>query len=73
MAVIAVPTSAVREIADRLINAGIRGIVNFSSTIINCTSTNVYITNMDLINEFTLFSARIAIDNKKKHDKNDHL
>lgn len=61
LAVIAVPGDATQNIADRLIRAGIMGIVNFSPAIIRCRTEGLFITNLNLINEFTLLSAQIAL------------
>ncbi len=62
LAVLAVPAEAANDIAQRLINGGVKGIVNFTPAIIIKKRDNVHIINMDLVTEFTLLSARISID-----------
>lgn len=55
--VIAVPASAAQETAQRLIDGGVKGIVNFSPALIRHDSREVFVTNMDIVREFTILSA----------------
>lgn len=52
IAVIAVPTTAAQEIADKLIDAGIRAILNFAPVKLNVPG-HVKLRNVDLSTEFT--------------------
>lgn len=65
LSVLAVPAHAAQDIADRLILAGVKGIVNFSPAILTCNDSRVHIKNMDLINEFNVLSACISLDEQK--------
>ncbi|MBD3393897.1 MAG: redox-sensing transcriptional repressor Rex [Chitinivibrionales bacterium] len=60
--VIAVPAPAAQEAADRLIEGGVRGIVNFSPALIRHNVETVNITNMDIVREFTILSAHMTLD-----------
>lgn len=53
LAVLAVPAQAAQEAAHRLIDGGIKGIVNFSPALLQ-TEAGVVIRNIDLINEFRI-------------------
>jgi redox-sensing transcriptional repressor len=55
LAVIAVPAQATAETARRLINGGIRGIVNFSPAVIK-PAAGVAIRNIDLVAEFRILT-----------------
>lgn len=68
LSVLAVPADAARDIADRLILAGVKGVVNFSPAIFTCDDSRVHIKNMDLINEFNVLSACISLDEQKLVD-----
>lgn len=61
LAVLAVPASAAQVSADRLIEGGIKGIVNFSPTIINSDKKDVFISNIDVVKEFRVLSALISL------------
>ena len=70
LAVIAVPAKATHIVADRLIKAGVRGILNFSPAIVTSDDPGVYITNMDMIYEFTRLSAQMSLDDLKQKRTN---
>ncbi len=57
LGIIAVPAQFAQEIANRLINSGVKGIINFAPVIIK--ANGVYIKNIDLITEFNFLSAVI--------------
>jgi redox-sensing transcriptional repressor len=59
--VIAVPASAAQESADRLIEGGARGIVNFSPALIQLKRKDVHITNLDIVTEFSILSAFMTL------------
>lgn len=54
IAILSVPAKAANEIAERLEASGIRGIFNFSSISLN-VSRNVYVYDVDLLNELQSF------------------
>jgi redox-sensing transcriptional repressor len=63
----AVITDAGKEpasIIDRLINGGIRGIVNLSSTNITTDRRDIYISNFDLIGEFRYLVALLSFNSE---------
>jgi redox-sensing transcriptional repressor len=55
MAIMAVPASAAKETAKRLIDGGILGIVNFSTVVI-LPEKNVFIRNIDITGELRILS-----------------
>jgi redox-sensing transcriptional repressor len=55
LAVIAVPSVAAQEAADRLIEGGIRGIVNFSAAVLRPVK-NIFVRDIDLVREFRILS-----------------
>ena len=57
LAVITVPGPATFEVSKKLINGGIKGIVNFTPHILNFDSKEVFVRNIDLIGEFRYLSA----------------
>jgi len=63
LAVITVPGHASRDIVDRLVEGGIRGIVNFSSVPLHATyKEKVYVSNVDIVGEFRFLSALFTMD-----------
>lgn len=70
----AVITDAGKEpsrIIDRLINGGIRGIVNFSSTNITSDRKDIFVSNFDLIGEFRYLVALISLNSVINADGHD--
>lgn len=68
LAVLAVPSSAAQNSAERLIQGGIRGIVNFAPTIIKSDNEDVFISNIDVVKEFRVLSTLISLaDNADKN------
>lgn len=65
LGIIAVPASAAKDAAHKLILGGIRGIVNFSPEVIPCDDKSVHVANIDIIKEFTMLSALLSIDEQK--------
>jgi redox-sensing transcriptional repressor len=59
--VIAVPSKAAQETADRLIDGGIRGIINFSPTALK-PKNNVMIRNLDLVGECMILSTLLSFE-----------
>ncbi|MBN1501722.1 MAG: redox-sensing transcriptional repressor Rex [Spirochaetes bacterium] len=62
LAVIAVPADAAQLTAERLITGGIRGIVNFSPSVIKINSDSVFISNIDVVKEFQVLSAFMGLN-----------
>jgi AT-rich DNA-binding protein len=56
LAVLTVPAQATEETVDRLIEGGIKGIVNFTPAVIK-QANNVFVHNIDLVAEFRTLSA----------------
>ncbi len=63
LAVVAVPAQAAVETARRLMDGGIRGIVNFSTAVIQ-PSRGVFIRNIDLVGEFRIISVLSLLYNQ---------
>ncbi|MBN2412037.1 redox-sensing transcriptional repressor Rex [candidate division KSB1 bacterium] len=57
LAVITVPESAAQSVAEKLIEGGIKGIVNFTPFVIKPTRKKIPIRNIDVIGEFDILSA----------------
>jgi redox-sensing transcriptional repressor len=64
MGVIAVPDKAAQEAADRLVQGGVRGIINFSSCAIR-TPTAVMVRTVDLLGECALLSTLMGFEDSK--------
>ena len=62
LAVLCVPAGAAQSAADKLIDEGIRGIVNFTPATIKCDKDDVFISQIDVVKEFRLLSAMISLD-----------
>ncbi len=57
LAIIAVPGNAAGDVAETLIESGIKGIINFSQMLLSSKRKDVHITNIDIITEFRYLSA----------------
>ncbi len=57
LAIIAVPGNAAEDVAETLIENGIKGIINFSQMLLSSRRKDVQITNIDIITEFRYLSA----------------
>jgi redox-sensing transcriptional repressor len=66
LAVLAVPAKAAPETTKRLIDGGIRGIVNFSPVVLT-PAPGVFVRNIDLVAEFRIVSILSLID-RDSHD-----
>ncbi len=64
LAFLTTPSSGAQKSVDRLIEGGIKGIVNFSP--ITLKNENIFIRNVDLTGELTLLSALISTNENKK-------
>lgn len=52
----------IEKITERLIESGVRGIINFSPTMLSSASGNVHIRNIDITTEFRYLSAIFMMD-----------
>jgi redox-sensing transcriptional repressor len=59
LGIIAVPPTRAQEVADRLMEAGVKGIVNFAPAIIKSKRNDCFIRNMDIAGELRILSATI--------------
>ena len=57
LGIIAVPESSAQDVADRLIEGGIKGIVNFAPTVIKTDNKNIHVKNIDITTELNFLSA----------------
>jgi len=57
LGIIAVPPGRAREVADRLMEAGVKGIVNFAPTVIASRENGCVVRNMDIGAELRIISA----------------
>jgi redox-sensing transcriptional repressor len=62
LGILAVPETAAQEAAGRLIDGGIRGIINFTATHISVLGKKVFVKNIDITGELRILSALIKID-----------
>ncbi|MBN1697507.1 MAG: redox-sensing transcriptional repressor Rex [Spirochaetales bacterium] len=56
LAVIAVPAGSAQQVCDRLVEGGVRGIINFAPVIVRTGKKGVIIRNSDLYGEFRILS-----------------
>ena len=61
LAIIAVPASSAQDVADRLAEGGVQGIVNFSPTVIKPKREGIQIRNMDITGELRILSALVRV------------
>lgn len=61
LAVLCVPAQAAQGAADKLIEGGIRGIVNFTPVILQCNKDDVFTAQIDVVKEFRILSAMISL------------
>ncbi len=61
LGIIAVPPARAQEVADRLMEAGVKGIVNFAPAIIKSRRDDCFIRNMDIGGELRILSAMMGM------------
>ncbi len=61
MAIITVPAGNAQDVADRLVEGGIKGIVNFAPVYIKTKEKGVFVKQMDIAGELRVLSARIRV------------
>jgi redox-sensing transcriptional repressor len=66
LAVLCVPAQAAQSTADKLIEGGIRGIVNFTPSVLKCDKDDVFISQIDVVKEFRLLSAMISLAGREE-------
>jgi redox-sensing transcriptional repressor len=67
LAILTVPGNPAREIAERLIEGGIKGIINLSSAALSASiNESVYVSNIDIVGEFRFLSALFTLECGKK-------
>ena len=60
LAIIAVPAASAQEAADRLVEGGVRGIVNFASAIIVPKRAGCYVRNIDIPGELRILTVMMS-------------
>jgi redox-sensing transcriptional repressor len=66
LAILAVPKDSSQQVADRLVDCGINGIINFTPVILNTSRDDVFIRNMDLVTEMRILSALLSLKADKE-------
>jgi redox-sensing transcriptional repressor len=61
LGIIAVPAGVAQDVADKLVDGGIKGIVNFAPVVIRPKCENVNVRNMDIAGELRILSALVNI------------
>ena len=61
LGILTVPEIAAQDTASRLIEGGVKGIINFTATHIKINQKNVFIKNIDITSELRILSALIKI------------
>ena len=62
LGILSVPEAAAQEAAGRMIEGGIRGIINFTAAHISVPSNGVFVKNIDITGELRILTALIKID-----------
>ncbi len=62
IAILTVPNSAAQDAANRLIDGGVKGIINFTDTNLVIRKDDVFVRNMDVTGEMRMLSALIRMD-----------
>lgn len=60
LAMLTVPGPAAQDVADRLIEAGIKGIVNFAPVVIKPSTEDVEVRNINVVHELRILSALLT-------------
>jgi redox-sensing transcriptional repressor len=61
LAVVTVPAHAVQDAVAKLIDGGIKGIINFSPASVSTHKKDVFISNIDIVGEFRFLSAVLTL------------
>jgi len=65
LAVITEPDRNIEKISERLMQGGIKGIINFTPVILNPGPGSVYVRNIDIVSEFRYLSALFTLSEKE--------
>ncbi len=60
LAIITVPAESAQEVADRLVEGGVKGIVNFAPVPVKIKDKGVFVKQIDIDGELRILSARIS-------------
>lgn len=63
IAILTVPDTAAQDAVNRLIDGGVKGIINFTDTNLVIRKDDVFVKNMDVTGEMRMLSALIRMDN----------
>jgi redox-sensing transcriptional repressor len=69
LAVLCVPAQAAQGAADKLIDGGIRGIVNFTPAVITSKKDDVFVAQIDVVKEFRVLSAMISLSSGSRSSR----
>lgn len=61
LAIITVPAESAQEVADRLVEGGVKGVVNFAPITVKIKDKNVFVKQIDIDGELRILSARISV------------
>ena len=62
LAVVTVPAYAAQDVADHLVEGGVKGIVNFAPLVIKSGKSDVFVRNIDVLGEFNILSALMTLN-----------
>ena len=62
LALVAVPAAAAQDVANALINGGIRGIVNFTPVVIDVGISDIVVRNMNVVNEMRVLASLMTLN-----------
>lgn len=62
IALLAVPAAAAQEVADVLMHAGIKGIVNFAPVVIDTGTSDLLVRNMNVVNEMRILASLMTLN-----------
>jgi redox-sensing transcriptional repressor len=65
LAIITVPEEAAQKVTDQLVEGGIKGIVNFTPTMINPHRPDVFVSHLSITGHFNYLSALITLNENK--------
>jgi redox-sensing transcriptional repressor len=64
LAVLAVPPAAAQESVEHLVDAGVRGVVNFTPAVIRYDRGTVYVRHMDVRQELAVLTAQMGLESQ---------
>lgn len=62
LAMMTVPAGAAQEVATKLVDAGIKGIVNFAPVVLDTGDAKVVVRNMNVVNEMRILASLLALN-----------